>query len=267
MVPPAAQPQETPPQKPRVLLVNDDGIHAAGILLLEELVRQYTDDVWVVAPAEERSGASHAISLTTPVRMRQLGERKFAVYGTPTDCVLLGYWHVLKDQPPTVLISGINHGENLAEDVTYSGTASAAMEGALLGMRSIAMSQVYHIHGGQPRWDTARQHGAAVLGPLLTCPWEPGVFVNVNFPDVAPDQVSGIRLTTQGQRMPGSFKPIARIDGRNVPYYWIKIEYDPGAPVADTDLDAMRHHAVSVTPMHIDLTAHRFNKTLQSAFK
>jgi 5'-nucleotidase len=92
------------------------------------------------------------------------------------------------------------------------------------------------------------------------------VFVNVNFPDAAPEQVSGVQLTSQGQRLPGSFRPISRIDGRNQPYYWIKIEYDPGAPVPGTDLDAMRHRAVSVTPMHIDLTAHRFRQTLEDAF-
>jgi 5'-nucleotidase len=128
------------------------------------------------------------------------------------------------------------------------------------------MSQVYHIHGGQPRWDTAQRHAPAVLEKLLTCPWEPGVFVNVNFPDVAPEQVSGVRVGSLGLRQPGSFRPIARVDGRNVPYYWIKIEYDVGTPIEGTDLDAMRHDAIAVTPLQVDLTAHRFMRGLSAAF-
>ena len=252
-------------ERHRVLLVNDDGIHAGGLQLLEKLARNFTDDVWVVAPDEEKSGASHSVSITNPIRVRQLGERHFAVKGTPTDCVLLAYWELLADRPPTVVISGINHGENLAEDITYSGTAAGAIEGAVLGVRAIAMSQVYEL-GTQPRLDVAEQYGPEVLRRLLSCEWQPGSFVNVNFPNVAPDQVSGTRVTTQGRRLPGSFRPIGRRDGRNVPYYWIKLAYDPGQPQVGSDLHAIAERAVSVTPMHVDLTASALAPNLRDLF-
>lgn len=251
--------------KHRVLLVNDDGVHAQGMLLLEELVRQFTDDVWVVAPDEERSGASHSISLCTPVRARKLSDRHYAIKGTPTDCVLIAIWELMKDCPPTVIISGINHGENLAEDITYSGTAGIVMEGALLGYRSIAMSQVYCL--GEPsRLDTARKYGPHILRELLSCPWETGMFVNVNFPNEAPENVSGIRVTRQGRRLPGTFRPVGGIDGRKTPFYWIGFAYDPGDPPDDTDLGAIRDKAVSITPMQMDLTAFQFRRQLETLF-
>ncbi len=249
----------------RILLVNDDGVHARGIELLEELARDITDDVWVVCPDEEKSGASHSVSFATPVRVRQLGPKRFAVKGTPTDCVLLAVWELMRDRQPTVVIAGVNHGENLAEDVTYSGTAGPAIEGAVLGFRSIAMSQVYQL-GGQPRLDTVRHFGPSILRQLLSCPWEPDTFVNVNFPDAAPAEVSEIRVTTLGKRRPGSFKPERGLDGRNVPYFWMRIGYDPGPMVAGTDLEAMRDKAVSITPLQIDLTAHRFASRLKQVF-
>lgn len=249
----------------RILLVNDDGLHARGIDLLEELVRSVTDDVWVVCPDEEKSGASHSVSFATPVRARRVAEKRFAVKGTPTDCVLLAVWELMRDRAPTVVISGINHGENLAEDVTYSGTCGPAIEGAVLGFRSIAMSQVYQL-GGEPRLDTARHFAPGILLRLLSCRWEPDTFVNVNFPDAAPDQVTGIRITSLGKRRPGSFKPVAGLDGRNVLHYWMKIGYDPGPAVAGTDLEAVGAGAISITPLQIDLTAHGFATELRRTF-
>jgi 5'-nucleotidase len=139
----------------RILIVNDDGIDGTGIKLLEELAREITDDVWVVAPDEEKSGFSHSISMTVPIRVRKLDDRHFAVKGTPTDCALLAIYEFMGDERPTALLSGINRGANLAEDITYSGTAAAAMEGAILGVRSIALSQVFTI-GGEAHWQTAR---------------------------------------------------------------------------------------------------------------
>lgn len=250
----------------RVLLVNDDGIEATGLKLLEEIARGFTDDIWVVAPDEEKSGASHSLSLTLPVRVRRIDDRHFAIKGTPTDCALLAIYELMGEQKPTVLLSGVNRGANLAEDVTYSGTAAAAMEGALLGIRSIALSQVFTI-GGEARWETARRYAAPVLEQLLTCDWEPGSFVSVNFPDVAPDEVSGIRVTTQGRRLPGSFRPTRRVDARNFPYYWIELAYQNGELEIGTDLHAIAENAVSVTPMQLDLTAHVFRRYLDQSFK
>ena len=250
----------------RVLLVNDDGIHAPGLILLEDLVRQFTDDVWVVAPDEEKSGASHSLSLTNPLRIREIDSRHFAVKGTPTDCTLLAVHEVMRETPPTVVLSGINRGANLAEDVTYSGTAAAAMEGALLGFRSIAFSQVFTL-GREPHWETARAFLRRVLEPLLRCDWTPGSFVNVNFPDVPPDKVAGIRVTQQGWRLPGSFRPEKRLDGRKVPYYWITFAHKLGDVDPASDLQAMRDKMVSVTPMQLDLTAHGFRHYLDAQFR
>ena len=251
--------------KHRILLVNDDGIHSQGLALLEALAREISDDVWVVAPDEEKSGASHAISLSVPLRVRQLGDKRYAVKGTPADCVILAVWDLMADCPPTVVLSGINHGENLGEDIIYSGTTGAAMESAVLGIRSIALSQVRKI-GGVPRLDAARHFGAGVLRTLLACEWEEGVIVNVNFPDVLPEDVSGIRLTALGRRQLGTFRPLAGTDGRNVPYYWIKVSYDPGEVADGTDLAAMRDKAISITPLQIDMTARQFGGRLEALF-
>jgi 5'-nucleotidase len=254
----------TDPRRHRVLLVNDDGIDSPGIKLLEELVRSFTDDVWVVAPDEEKSGFSHSISMTIPIRVKKLDERRFAVKGTPTDCALLAAYELMEGAKPTVLISGINRGANLAEDVTYSGTAAAAMEGALLGIRSIALSQVFTI-GGPVHWDTARRYTLPLIEKLLTCDWEPGSFVSINFPDVPPDAVNGVRVTTLGRRLPGSFQPVRRVDERDFPYYWIKLAYKVGALEPGTDLHAISENAVSVTPMHLDLTSSSFRHYLERA--
>ena len=258
--PPAAQSQH------RILVVNDDGIEAPGIKLLEELAREISDDVWVVAPDEEKSGFSHSISMTIPVRVRQIDARHFAVRGTPTDCALLAIHDFMGDRKPTALLSGVNRGANLAEDITYSGTAAAAMEGALLGVRSIALSQVFEI-GGEVHWATARRFAPDILRRLLTCDWEPGSFVNVNFPDCPPEAVTGVSLTTQDRRQPGSFRPVRRVDERGVPYYWIKLAYDVGEMQAGGDLLAISQNAISITPMQMDMTANSFRHYLERTFR
>ena len=211
----------------RVLIINDDGIEAHGIKLLEEIAREFTDDVWVVAPDEEKSGFSHSISMTIPIRVRKVDDRHFAVKGTLTDCALLAIYEFMGGRPPTCCSPEVNRGANLAEDITYSGTAAAAMEGALLGIRSIALSQVFEI-GRQVHWSTARHFAPPILERLLACDWEPWSFVDVNFPDAAPEKVGRTRVTTQGRRLPGSFRPVRRVDGRDFPYYWIKLTYKTG---------------------------------------
>jgi len=250
----------------RILIINDDGIEAYGVKLLEEIAREFSDDVWVVAPDEEKSGFSHSISMTIPIRVRKIDERHYAVKGTPTDCALLAIYEFMSGVRPTVLLSGINRGANLAEDITYSGTAAAAMEGALLGIRSIALSQVFTI-GGEAHWDTARRFAGPILRRLLACDWQPGAFVNVNFPDAPPDAVGETRVTTQGRRLPGSFLPVRRVDERAFPYYWIKLAYKTSELEAGTDLHAISENAVSVTPMHLDFTANSFRRYLDEAFR
>lgn len=251
--------------RPRVLIVNDDGIDAPGIVLLEEIVRGITEDVWVIAPDEERSGAGHSLSITYPVRVRQRDARHFAVKGTPTDCALLGVYELL-DRKPDVLLSGINRGPNLAEDITYSGTASAAIEGAMLGIPAIALSQVI-TYKSEVHWGTSRKYAPQILTRLLAMNWRPGTFVNVNFPNCPPQAVTGVRVTTQGLRPEGSFRPVRRVDERHVPYYWIKIAFPEGGAAAGNDLQAVADHAVSITPLQIDMTARALIPEMKDLFE
>jgi len=253
-------------RKPRVLIVNDDGIDAPGIVLLEEIVRAFSDDIWVVAPDEERSGAGHSLSLSHPIRIRQRDERHFAVKGTPTDCALLGVYELMGDRKPDLLLSGINRGPNLAEDITYSGTASAAIEGAVLGIPSIALSQII-TYQSPIHWDTSRLFAPRVIRSLLAMPWQAGSFINVNFPNCPPNNVTGIRVTSQGLRPPGSFKPVGRVDERHVPYYWIKVTFPDGGQAEGNDLQAAADNAVSITPLQIDMTARSLMPGLSAIFK
>ncbi len=254
-----------PQAQPRVLLVNDDGIDGHGLVMLEEIVRRFTDDVWVVAPDEERSGAGHSFSTTQPVRVKQRDERHFAVKGTPTDCALLAIYELIEGRKPDILISGINRGPNLAEDITYSGTASAAMEGALLGIPAIALSQCFRPPNPVP-WDAAERFGGAVIEKLLGFDWRPGMFVNVNFPECSADQVQGIRITRQGQRPPGAFIPERRVDVRHFPYYWVRIALPDGGHAPGNDIQAMLDKEISITPMQLDMTCHAAMADMQSLF-
>ena len=152
----------------RILLTNDDGIDAPGLHALREIARQLSEDIWVVAPETNQSGASHSLTLHEPLRMRLLDERAFAVRGTPTDSVIMGVRHVLKDKPPDLVLSGVNRGGNMAEDVTYSGTIAGAFEGTILGIRSIALSQAFGFERGQDvRWQTGIAHGPGLIRKLL----------------------------------------------------------------------------------------------------
>jgi 5'-nucleotidase len=238
---------------PRILLVNDDGIDAPGLVLLEKIVRTLTDDVWVVAPDEEKSGAGHSLSTYHPMRVKQRDERHFAVKGTPTDCALLGVYELIPDRRPDIILSGINRGPNLAEDITYSGTASAAMEGAMLGIPAIALSQVFR-PPATVHWATSEAWAAQVIEKLLHLEWRPGSYVNINFPDCPPEQVRGIRVTSQGLRPPGSFRPIRRVDERHVPYYWTRIDFPEGGHAPGNDLQAVLDKEVSITPLQLDMT-------------
>lgn len=250
----------------RILITNDDGIDAPGIKLLEEIVQEFTDDVWVVAPDHEKSGASHSVSLHVPIRLRQISEKAYAVLGTPTDCVLMAFYEIMQERKPTIVLSGINSGANLAEDVTYSGTIAAAMEGTLLGVRSIAISVVRAIDG-LANWDGARKYAPRLLEKLLgASEWPAGSFININFPDCGAD-ISGIRVTHQGQRPPGAFSIDARVDNRRVPYYWVKISYPQGALVADSDLHAIHEKAVSVTPIQLDYTDYTWQGRLHGLIR
>lgn len=239
----------------RILVTNDDGVHAPGIEVLEAIARELSDDVWTVAPAEEQSGAGHSLTLAEPVRVRQLAARRYAVRGTPTDAVMMAVGVVMKDHRPDLVLSGVNRGANLAEDVTYSGTVSAAMEGTLAGVRSIALSQTLGaLEGEAEPFECARVWAPRLIRALLDAPWTPGVLVNVNFPPVASDAVKGVRVTEQGFHDYGRLVIDQRRDPRGNPYFWFGLGPDAKVPGHETDLKAIRESHISVTPLHLDLT-------------
>ena len=240
----------------RILLTNDDGIHAPGFGLLEQIAAKLSDDVWAVAPAEEQSGAGHSLTLTRPIRLRRHDDRKFSVSGTPTDAVMMALAHVMKDSPPDLLLSGINRGANLGEDVTYSGTVSAAMEGALAGVRSIALSQSYSREGmgDTVPFAAAEAWAERVLKPLANFDMPAGTLVNVNFPALPPEEVQGIRICRQGIRDYGRLRIVQRTDPRGYDYYWFGLGPMVQTPGHMTDLEAVADGYVSVTPLHLDLT-------------
>ena len=239
----------------RILITNDDGIDAPGLHALREIAGQLSDDVWVVAPETNQSGASHSLTMHEPLRMRRIDERAFAVRGTPTDSVIMGVRHVLKDRLPDLVLSGVNRGANMAEDVTYSGTIAGAFEGTILGIRSVALSQAFGLSGSKGiRWQTALAHAPGLLRRLLAAEWMPSCVMNVNFPDREPGEVAGTRVTVQGRRDPGLLQIEERRDTWGNPYYWLAFERRRSSAAEGTDLAAVYAGYISVTPLFLDLT-------------
>ncbi|MEQ1497329.1 MAG: 5'/3'-nucleotidase SurE [Novosphingobium sp.] len=239
----------------RILLTNDDGIHAPGLDVLEKLARQFSDDIWIVAPAEEQSGAGHSLTLGSPVRLRQYDQHRFAVSGTPTDAVMMALRKVLPGKPD-VILSGVNRGANLGDDVTYSGTVSAAIEGALAGIPSIAFSQVYAKEGmgDAVPFGAAEAWGAKVLAPLLKAPFAPRTLINVNFPALAAADVHGIRVVRQGFHDYARGSLVEGTDPRGYSYFWFGLHGIEHTPGHATDLEAIQDGYISVTPLQLDLT-------------
>ncbi|MFL9842035.1 5'/3'-nucleotidase SurE [Sphingomonas sp. ST-64] len=252
----------------KILLTNDDGVHARGLEVLEAIARTLSDDITIVAPLEEQSGKGRSLSLTEPVRLRRFGERRFAVTGTPTDAVMMALAEIMRDAPPDLILSGVNRGANLGEDVSYSGTVSAAMEGALAGIRSIALSQRYATlaPGERVSFDAAEAWGERVLRPLIEATWAPRTLMNVNFPPIPAAEVRGIRPVGQGLRDYGRLKLDKRTDPRGFDYYWFGLGRVPHSPVADTDLEAIEQGYITVTPLHLDLTHRESLDMLNATF-
>jgi 5'-nucleotidase len=249
----------------RILISNDDGIDSPGIRILEQIARELTEDVWVVAPDQEQSGASHSLTTRRPLRLIERSERHFAVDGTPTDCVLLAVKKVLRERPPDMVLSGINGGSNAGEDMTYSGTVAAAMEATLLGIPAVALSQDYP-EGGPIPWETAAAFGPGVIRRLLTRPWTANTLINVNFPGVKPDRVAGFAVTSQGKRDIAENLTEGR-DPRGRPYYWIGPMREIGEADPGTDIAALLENKVSITPINMDLTYIRLLDPLRRLFE
>lgn len=252
----------------RILLTNDDGIDAPGLQALRNIAQELAGpkgEVWISAPETNQSGAGHSLSLNEPLRMREVAERVYAVRGTPTDSVIMGMRHVLLNAKPDLVLSGINRGANIAEDVTYSGTIAGAFEGTQLGVRSIALSQAYSYEAGDfPHWDTAIRHAPALIRELIALPWPPGVLMNINFPDRQPDEIEGVEVTRQGKRDQQLLGVEARRDTWGNPYYWLGYAKRRSSPPRGTDIWAVYNGFISVTPLNMNLTDRDMQETLKS---
>jgi 5'-nucleotidase len=240
----------------RILLTNDDGIHAEGLHALERIARSLTDDVWIAAPETEMSGASRSLTLAEPIRVRKLDPRRFAVGGTPTDCVLLAIQNLMDDIKPDLVLSGVNRGQNLGEDVTVSGTVAGAMQAMALGVPGIALSQAlarFH-HDEQALFHTAEHYAPGIIKHLVETGWPNDVIININFPDLEPEEVDTVEVCAQGIRDVINGIAEKRTDLRGRDYYWMGWLGLPDNAPEGTDLYAVRHGRISVTPLHIDLT-------------
>jgi 5'-nucleotidase len=233
------------------LLSNDDGIAAPGLDALAAALAPL-GEVWVVAPDRERSATSHSISLHHPVRIREVGDRRFAVDGTPTDAVYLGLHHIL-DKRPDLVIGGINHGANLGNDILYSGTVAVAMEGALFGHPGLAVSLTRE---GSATFDVAAEVAQGIAATMLAEPPAPGVILNVNVPALPRDKIRGIKLCRLGYN-DWSDSVGVRHDPRGKQYYWIGGERTGHDAIPDSDNNAVTQGFVAVTPIHYDLTDYR----------
>jgi 5'-nucleotidase len=242
----------------RILLANDDGIQAPGLRALAAALGELAE-VWVVAPDREQSATSHSISLHRPLRMRKLAEREYSVDGTPTDSVYLALHHVMP-HPPDIVVSGINDGPNLGNDVLYSGTVSAAMEGALFGYRAVAVSLCLpEIREEVPRvrdFGPAASVAQGIVRSVLAKPMPRGVLLNVNVPSLPLAEIGGMKLCRLGYT-DWSDAVDVRHDPRGKAYYWIGGSRDGHDDIEDSDNKAIAAGYVAVTPIHYDITDYR----------
>ncbi len=248
----------------RILLTNDDGIHAEGLAVLERIARTLSDDIWIVAPETDQSGLAHSLTLSEPLRLREISHRHFALRGTPTDCVIMGI-RKLMDGPPDLVLSGVNSGQNIADDVTYSGTVAGAIEGTLLGVRSVALSQAYNWDQGRVvPWHTVETHAPALLRKLIDVDLPAGTLLNVNYPNCEPEAIAGVIVTSQG-KLTHRIAIESREDGRGLPYYWLQFQRRSHELRPGTDLAALGSNQVSVTPLKLDLTDYDMQRRLTEA--
>jgi 5'-nucleotidase len=239
-------------RRARILLSNDDGFGAPGLVMLRRIIETLCEDVWVVAPETEQSGAGHSLTLGRPLRIRERGPKAYSIDGTPTDCMLLSINRILADHKPNLVLSGINRGANLGEDVTYSGTIAAAFEATILGVPAIAFSQDLG-EGDVEDWRVGEAHLADLTRRLVQVGWPGNTLINVNFPSGPADAVTEIKATSQGREKVGDH--IARaFDPRGRAYYWIGKKHIAEDPAGDSDVAAVSAGAISVTPIDLDFT-------------
>ena len=249
----------------RILLTNDDGINAEGLAALERIAAELSDDVWICAPEYEQSGASRALTLADPIRVRRLGERRFATTGTPTDCVMMGILELVEGAKPDLVLSGVNRGANLAEDVTMSGTVAGAIEAMALGVPGIALSQMGFYEPGAS-YAPAEHFAPGIIKRLVETGWADDVVMNLNFPNGEVAAITEVEVTRQGFRDFHIRHAEKRTDLRGREYYWMGFRQERSKPADGTDLRALYEGRISVTPLHIDLThmpsVHELKKVL-----
>lgn len=242
----------------RILVTNDDGINAPGLEVAEAIARDVAGpdgEVWVIAPDNECSGVSHCISYVAPTRLTRLGERRFSVDGYPADCVLVGLHKVMRDAPPDLILSGVNRGHNVAEDVVYSGTAGGAMEGGLNRVRSIALSQFFSLEGPEDLWSPARELGAGAVKAVLRMPCPDTAFYNVNFPAVPPASVRGRCVCSQGVRSEATFSVTDYTAPNGREFQFLRHQIANHSAPEGTDARRLIEGWVTITPLRPDLTA------------
>lgn len=264
----SSKPQDLSPNSSlRILISNDDGVNAEGIKILEKIARTISEDVWVVAPESEQSGAAHSLTLHLPVRVRKLEEKRYAVGGTPTDCVLLAVKQIIAKydgKPIDLVLSGINHGSNVGDDVTYSGTVAAAMEGTVLNIPSIAFS-LNHDGSYNMRWSVVEKFAADIIKKLISVKWDKNILINVNFPHCKEDEVKGIKICAQGKRLM-NIQLSERADPKGRPYFWLGGERDNTPEQPDVDIDYLQNNYITVTPICMDLTDYKSLEKIRSKF-
>lgn len=243
-------------QKPfrRVLLVNDDGLDAPGIRILETVVENVADEIWIVAPATDKSGVSNSVSLREPVRVEARGVRRFAVHGTPADCVAVAVRQLMKDCPPDLLLSGINSGSNIGFETVLSGTVGAAITGVLLGIPSVALSQDKRPED-QPDWHTAEEQCLPVLKRLFETGLPAECCLNVNFPNLPPGQVKGVRVTRQGIGKVNGITVTPTADPHAEHYFWLRVEHGVTDLPEYSEVAAVAAGYISVTPLTWERTS------------
>jgi len=248
----------------RILCSNDDGFHARGLESLVKIAQALSDDVWVVAPQDEQSGAARALTLAHPLRIRKYEDRRFSVTGTPSDAVMMAMTKVMEDKKPDLILSGVNNGQNIAEDVTVSGTIAAAFQGMSMGVPSIALS-LARFARENARWETPEAHGPAIVERLLAEGWPSDVVININFPDCKPDEITDIEVTSQGHRDAVQLFAEERKDLRGGTYYWYGYSGQLSDPPEGTDIRAIYEGRISITPLHLALTHAGAQATLGKA--
>lgn len=250
----------------RILLTNDDGIHAEGLAVLERIARTLSDDVWIVAPETDQSGLAHSLTLSEPLRLRKVSDKHYALRGTPTDCVIMGVREVLGGKKPDLVLSGVNNGANMADDVTYSGTIAGAIEGTLQGIKSFAISQAANYLDGERLipWEIVETFAPDLLKKLIKVEMPDWTFMNLNFPNCRPEELQGVSVTAQG-KLDFGINVEKRSDGRGYPYYWLKFDARKGDFREGTDIHALRGNKISVTPLKLDLTDYDLLDRIQRA--